>query len=75
MKKNENTITISVFKTTCFEKLDEVRRTGVPLIVTKRGEPVAMIVPPPKREPWLGRFRGEARIVGDVMAPAVEERS
>jgi hypothetical protein len=73
MKKNEKGIAISVFKATCLEKLEEVRRTGVPLLVTRRGEAVALIMPPPRSEPWLGKFRGDARIVGDIMDPVVEE--
>jgi prevent-host-death family protein len=33
------------FKATCLELLDRVRETGVDYVVTKRGKPVARVVP------------------------------
>ena len=33
------------FKTTCLELMDRVRETGVEYVVTKHGQPVAMLVP------------------------------
>ena len=42
-----DTIAISKFKATCLALLDSVNKTGQPLIVTRRGEPIAQIVPPP----------------------------
>ena len=39
-------------------------------------EPVAEVVPPRPAKgeaSWLGRYRGEARIVGDLVAPVAEE--
>lgn len=41
------TIPISKFKATCLAALERVRKTGRPLLVTKRGVPVAQVVPPP----------------------------
>lgn len=41
------TMPISKFKATCLAALDRVRKTGRPLLVTKRGIPVAQIIPPP----------------------------
>jgi prevent-host-death family protein len=38
-------ITASRFKAQCLALLDEVARTGRPLIVTKRGRPVARVEP------------------------------
>ncbi len=35
----------SQFKTRCLALLDEVERTRVPIVVTKRGRPVAKLVP------------------------------
>lgn len=35
----------SQFKAQCLSLLDRVAETGVPLVVTKRGKPVARLVP------------------------------
>ncbi len=67
------TVTISKFKATCLALLSRVKRTGKPILVTRKGEPVAEIIPPPlpeKPETWLGSFRGSGRIVGDIIEPA-----
>jgi len=76
MAVQPNTVAISEFKATCLKILDQVKRTGTPVLVTRRGEPIAMVVPPPPSEPepsWLGAFSGTARIVGDIVSPAVNE--
>ena len=65
-------IAISEFKATCLAVLERVRRTGTPVLVTRRGEPVAEIVPPSAgalRSSWLGAMRGTATITGDVIEP------
>jgi prevent-host-death family protein len=69
-------IAISEFKATCLAVLERVRRSGQPVLVTRRGEPVAEIVPPSPRAgsvPWLGSARGSGHIIGDLVAPAAEE--
>jgi len=69
-------ITISKFKATCLAVLDKVKRTGQPVLVTRRGETIARIEPPPPpeaRDSWLGSFRETGHIVGDVIAPVVQE--
>jgi prevent-host-death family protein len=68
-------IAISKFKATCLGVLERVRKTRKPVLVTRFGKPVAQIVPP-AAEPSkrrLGALAGTARIVGDIVAPAVEE--
>jgi len=76
MKQNDfDTISISEFKATCLAVLERVRRTGRPLLITRRGEPIAEVVPPGAAATgarWLGAMRGSARIVGDIVAPVVE---
>ena len=69
-------ISISEFKATCLAVLDRVKRTGQPVQVTRRGEPIALVTPPPaetRPQSWLGCMSGRARIVGDVVSPATEE--
>lgn len=40
------------FKAKCLRLIDEVQRTGIPLVVTKRGKPVVRILP--ATEPGAG---------------------
>jgi len=66
------TVPISKFKATCLALLDRVKRTGRPLMITRKGEPVAQVFPPPapeKPESWLGSFRTTGKIEGDIIAP------
>ncbi len=69
-------IAISKFKATCLAVLEEVRQTGRPVLVTRRGTPIAEIVPPshPSQDrSWLGSAAGSGQIVGDIVSPAAEE--
>ena len=73
---NPEFVTISEFKATCLGLLKKVRQTGEPIVVTLRGEPVAMVVPPPEPKHdnrWIGSLRASGRIVGDIVSPAPEE--
>jgi prevent-host-death family protein len=68
-----DSISISKFKATCLARLDMVKRTGRPLLITRRGEPIAEVTPPspPKAlSGWLGSLRSTGRIVGDIVSPA-----
>ena len=67
------TVSVSVFKQTCLRLLEEVRQTGKPLRITKRGVPIAEVVPVARESSdWKGAMRGSAEIVGDVVSPAVD---
>lgn len=69
-------VNISTFKATCLALLDKVKRTRKPLLVLRRGEPVAQVIPPPlpkKPKTWLGSFRSTGKIVGDIVSPVLEE--
>jgi len=50
MVMTERTIAAGKFKAECLALLDEVAKTGRPIVVTKRGKPVARMVPiePPR---------------------------
>lgn len=41
----ERIVPASVFKAHCLGLLDEIAATGQPVVVTKRGKPVARVVP------------------------------
>jgi prevent-host-death family protein len=45
MSQPQKEITASQFKARCLRLLDEVSETGETLVVTKRGRPVARVVP------------------------------
>ncbi len=69
------TVSISEFKARCLALVARVKRTGRPLRVTRRGEAMADVVPPvPPAAPasWLGSAASTGRIVGDLVAPAVD---
>ena len=65
-------IAIASFVAHCLDVLEKVQRTGRPILVTRSGEPLAEIMPPPasaKAKRWLGALRDTGRIVGDVVSP------
>src|SRR4029453_19370183 len=45
------TMSISKFKATCLAALERVRKTGEPLLITKRGVPMAQVLPAPPPAP------------------------
>jgi antitoxin (DNA-binding transcriptional repressor) of toxin-antitoxin stability system len=70
-------IPISKFKATCLRLLGNVKKTGHPLLVTRKGEPIALITPPPpppKPKSWLGCLKDTIKITGDVVSPASDEK-
>lgn len=73
----QETITISKFKATCLRLLDNVKKTGKTILVTRKGEPIAMVIPPPpppKPEQWLGCMKDRIKISGDIISPVLEEK-
>ncbi|MGH8999774.1 MAG: type II toxin-antitoxin system Phd/YefM family antitoxin [Acidimicrobiia bacterium] len=70
------TIPISKFKATCLAVLEGVRTSGRSVVVTRRGEPVAEIVPPPQESTvrsWVGSAVATGRVVGDLVTPVAPE--
>ena len=68
-------IPISKFKANCFTLLDQVRKTKKPIRITRRGKPIAEVVPPsPAKQKgnWLGSMKGTADIVGDIVSPVID---
>ena len=59
------------FKAKCLTLVDEVARTREPVVITKRGRPVAMMVPvePEEAAPLFGYMAGTATVHGDIVAP------
>lgn len=66
-------VSISQFKATCLALLARVKRTKKPILVLRKGEPIAQVVPPPPPsmpQSWLGSFSGSGEILGDIINPA-----
>jgi prevent-host-death family protein len=60
----------SEFKARCLEVMDTVARTGDPVIVTKRGKPVAKLCPITEPlSPLVGCMKGRIEILGDIVSP------
>jgi prevent-host-death family protein len=58
----ERVIRASTFKERCLALLDQVAQTRVPILVTKRGKPVARVVPLPP-ESGSGSTLGSVRLI------------
>lgn len=64
----ERTIGASDFKAKCLRILEEVAKRGDTVIVTKRGKPLAKLVPLEReRKPLKGRWKGLAKTKGDIV--------
>jgi prevent-host-death family protein len=63
-------ISSSEFKRHCLAVVDEVHSTREPVVVTRRGKPVARLVPAGKPGKFIGRLKGMFKIVGDIESPA-----
>ncbi|HKS95856.1 MAG TPA: type II toxin-antitoxin system Phd/YefM family antitoxin [Terriglobia bacterium] len=66
------TVAASEFKAQCLKLMDQVRRTNEPIVITKRGRPVAKLVSAGKPScDILGCLAGVIEIVGDIESPVV----
>jgi prevent-host-death family protein len=66
---NNRLVSATEFKAKCLALLDEVQEHGGTITVTKRGRPVATVVPA-KQKPWKstkGILAGKGKIVGDIV--------
>lgn len=58
------------FKTKCLKLMDAVQKTKTPLIITKRGKPVAKLVPVEgEATSFFGCMKGSVKITGDIISP------
>ena len=58
------------FKEHCLAVMDEVQATGETVVVTKRGKPVAKVVPVETAKTSIfGFMAGDIRILGDIQSP------
>jgi prevent-host-death family protein len=67
-------IAAAEFKAKCLHLLDEVARQRASLVITKRGKPVAKLVPIDDEPVTLfGRMAGTIRILGDIVSSPLDE--
>jgi prevent-host-death family protein len=60
------TVKAAEFKQTCLALMDEVERGGEPIVITKRGKPVAKLVSvADERPPLLGCLKGALEILDE----------
>ncbi len=70
------TVSVSKFKATCLALLKKVQKTGQPILITRRGEPLTQVGPPPpplNRPRLLGSMKGTVQILGDIVSPDPED--
>jgi len=60
------------FKAQCLRVMDRVQATRVPVVITKRGKPVAKLVPADEsRSEVFDSLKGKIEILGDIVSPVV----
>jgi prevent-host-death family protein len=71
---NDVHITAAEFKANCLRLMDEVAQRRAPIIITKRGKPVAKLVPADSEavDPF-GCMAGTVTICGDIVGPTEAE--
>lgn len=66
------------FKARCLKLMDEVAASGRSLVITKRGKPVARLMPADgdgrdEAPPLFGYLKGSVTVHGDIVGPLHEE--
>jgi len=60
------------FKVHCLAVMDEVQSKRQAVLITKRGKPVAKLVPvEQEKDDIFGFLKGKVKVVGDVVSPAL----
>ena len=68
------TIGAAKFKAECLGLMDEVKTKGVSVVITKKGQPWAQLVPistQPEEDPLDFYYIGPGKITGDIISPLV----
>ena len=69
------TIPASAFERNCFAIMDEVKAKREAVLITKRGKPVARLVPVnTDADEIFGFFNGRGSITGDVVSPSLSAK-
>ncbi len=66
------TMAAGAFKVHCLKVMDEVQSKRQAVLITKRGKPVAKLVPVEKEtDDIFGFFEGKGTITGDIVSPVL----
>ena len=66
------TIPAGKFKVHCLAIMDEVQAKRQAVVITKRGKPVAKLVPVEQdKDDIFGFLKGKGKVTGDVVSPAL----
>ena len=64
------TMAAGEFKAKCLKVMDRVNKTREPILITKKGKPVAKLVPAdPEVKDFFGALAHKMKIVGDIVSP------
>jgi prevent-host-death family protein len=66
------TIGAGEFKAKCLQLIDEVAQRHEEVIITKRGRPLAKLVPVEQNTDLFGAMAGSVSEEGDLLSPIVE---
>jgi len=68
-------VTATEYKNNALKLLEQVRVSGEPVQITKRGRPVALLIRVdevgPRRS--AGQFVGDVTVAGDIVGPIIDE--
>jgi prevent-host-death family protein len=66
------TMAAGEFKVHCLKVMDEVQSKRQAVLITKRGKPVAKLVPVEKeKDDIFGFMKGKVKVLGDVVSPVL----
>ncbi|HXO88130.1 MAG TPA: type II toxin-antitoxin system prevent-host-death family antitoxin [Candidatus Acidoferrales bacterium] len=74
-KKRIPEVAILEFKAKCLALLEVVSKTKTPLRVTRRGKPIAEVIPASsdvEGRSWIGSMSAGVEIVGDIVSPVID---
>lgn len=66
------TLSVSKFKATCLAVLEEVKKQKKRILITKRGEPMAEVVPVGHDEKDIP-LRDTVTFIGDIVSPVADD--
>jgi len=67
-----DTLSASQFKATCLAVLEKVKREKRKFLITKRGKPIAELVPVENQKKQVP-LKDTVTFVGDIVSPVAEE--
>jgi len=66
------TLSVSRFKATCLSVLEDVKRQKKRVLITKRGEPIAEIIPVNNQKEEIP-LKDTVTFIGDILSPVADD--